>query len=441
MTVTAVQERCRLIAIWSWGLMAFCLPFSTALTLIFSAFGVLFGLVGFDWASFKKVIRNPIAILCVALFVWLALSMLWSIAPRDEMIEGISKYRKLLYVPLVAMLLVSTRVKPWFLMNFFVAGCFLVCIGSLFSSSGLASLLLGPQLPWGGWFIGGSAERYWFYIGPPEKPTFGRAHIAQGAFLTFALMYMLGRLLAAAMQKSGGAYIRVWVLIPALVFVSITILNLGGMTGNILLLLGVLAWVLFFFRARNGRLAVSLFSGAILFFVIAFYFNSNLQKRVTKSAEDIALYFENGANTSEGLRLRLWEAGLMGGVDRAFAGSGVGSFAELYSRDEAEPEDLRVTRPHPHSEYILQYVQAGAIGLILFLGIAIITMYRGYLCMTSIVVKDGISSNDFINSSIFLVAALYFADGIFNSVVWDLAEGHFFVILISLINQLMTSRE
>ena len=131
----------------------------------------------------------------------------------------------------------------------------------------------------------------------------------------------------------------------------------------------------------------------------------------------------------------------MGGVDRAFAGSGVGSFAELYSRDEAEPEDLRVTRPHPHSEYILQYVQAGAIGLILFLGIAIITMYRGYLCMTSIVVKDGISSNDFINSSIFLVAALYFADGIFNSVVWDLAEGHFFVILISLINQLMTSRE
>ncbi len=428
MTVATVQERFRLIAIWSWGLMAFCLPFSTALTLIFSAFGVLFGLVGFDWASLKIVIRHPIAILCVALFAWLALSMLWSIAPRDEMIEGISKYRKLLYVPLVAMLLVSTRVKPWFLMNFFVAGCLLVCIGSLFSSSGLASLLLGPQLPVGGWYIGGTVENYWFYMGPPERPTFGRAHIAQGAFLAMSILYLIGWLVQRSLaQDRNTNYPALWIAsVSAFLLLGYVILSLGSLTGYILGLIGAVFWLYQLYRLKRRLAVVVGLCIVIIFFSLAPSLVKSTNHRLAKFGPDISAYFESQAQTSEGLRIRFWSAGIRYAMERPIVGSGVGSFGELYAGDLSEPENLRQSRPQPHSEYVILLVQGGAVALALFVGCFLYVFYP-----SNLVDSNNEKKLKIYDRSLRVVATSFLFGGLFNSIVWDAGEGHFIPIVFS----------
>jgi O-antigen ligase len=418
MTLDLLQQRCRLIAIWNWGFMALCLPFSTALTLIFSTFGVLFGLLGFDWLAFKKVMRSPIAILCVALFAWLALSMFWSIAPRDELIEGISKYRKLLYVPLVAMLLVSTRVKPGFLMNFFVVGCSVACLGSLASSTGLLEHLIGPQSPGGGWGLGGTPSKHWFYIGPPEAPTFGRIWIAQGAFIVFSITYLIGVLL----QTCGDQFKIVFdVRSVALTVVTLTmvlvVLNLGGRTGYVLLFVGLLLWVFKLAQWKQWKLSVGLLFVSITIVAGFVGLNHRVVERTQAAITDVTQYRESGALTSQGLRLRFWEAGFRAGLQRPLQGWGVGSYPEVFSRDERQPRELRESRPHPHSEYVLQFVQGGVFSAFAFFALVL------YLCRLSLVgLKEPLQT-----SAVF-VGILVLVDAGFNSVIWDLGEGHFFLI-------------
>ncbi len=420
--------------------MAFCLPFSTALTLIFSAFGTLFGLVGFDWEAFKKVIRHPIAILCVALFGWLALSMLWSIAPKHEMIEGISKYRKLLYVPLIGMLLISTRVKPWFLMNFFVAGCLIVCAGSLFSSTGLAELVLGPQNAGGaGWRLGGSPDKAWFLIGPPEKPTFGRAHIAQGAFLTFSFLYLLGSLRIKKTTHTNSITLEPITsiyMLPALSVLLFVMFNIGGMTGYVLTGCGLLLWIVGLYSRKKKVLALASSFFAITLLLLAYNTNSSVEKRVTKFKADIYSYINADEYTSEGLRLSFWQAGLHYGLQSPIAGVGVGGYAEKYSLDMSQPENLRLTRPHPHSEYILQLVQGGMVGLLLWglllasISFQIKRSLNGYAVQKN---REILSPH--------LVALVFMIDGLFNSVLWDAGEGHFFPVLFATIASLSLKSE
>lgn len=339
MNVPSFQYRLRVVAVWSWGLMAFFLPFSTALTLLFSGFGVIFGLLGFDWTAFKKSISHPISILCVALVVWLALSMAWSVAPFDELVEGISKYRKLLYVPLVAMLLISSRVRPWFLMNFFVIGCLVVSIGSLLSSSGLLEHLIGPQLPDGGWGLGGTPTKYWFHIGPPHVPTFGRAYIAQGAFLVFSIAYLIGIFIQTQEElgRKKTFYFRAFgIILATLVMVQVT-MNLGGRTGYMLLAIGFLLWVFKLSRWRQRRRLMWLLLCAIGIVVWTISPNKRVTERTQSLVTEVVQYQEFGALTSMGLRLRFWEAGIRVALDRPLHGWGVGSYASVFSETLVSP--------------------------------------------------------------------------------------------------------
>ncbi len=406
--------------------MAFCLPFSTALTLIFSVFGTLFGLVGFDWDAFKKVIRHPISVLCVALFIWLALSMLWSIAPRDEMIEGISKYRKLLYVPLIGMLLISTRMKPLFLMNCFLLGCLIVCAGSLATSLGLVEMILGPQVtPSSGWIIGPNDAKGWFFIGPPTNPTFGRAHIAQGAFLAFASLFVLGVLLDLIIGKNRPnldrnvifKYIAIF-----LVLVYVT-LNLRGMTGFVLLLLGAFLYSsLLSFRVQPSK-AVFWILAIIIFILSNIYFSENLRQRISKSVIDTTEFIKNDKLTSEGQRLTYWHFGLTRGSEKPISGWGVGSYAELYSSEENQKNPSYKSRPHPHSEYVLQYFQGGAIGLLIFTSLLIL------------IIRDQPPRkiNGFQEATPQIIGIMLMVDGFANSILWDAGEGHFASIMLATI--------
>jgi O-antigen ligase len=407
--------------------MAFCLPFSTAMTIVFSTFGVLFGLLGFDSAAFKQVLRSPIAILCILLFSWLALSTFFSIAPSNELIEGISKYRKLLYVTLVAMLLVSTHVKPWFLMNFFVAGCLLVCIGSLSSFSGLLGNLIGPQLPGGGWGVGGTLSRHWFYIGPPEAPTFGRAWIAQGAFLVFSAMYLIGVLLQT-FRDPRKTNVRIVATALALLTMVIVVLNLGGRTGYVLLVLGLLLWLVKLFHLGYWRVGLGVLAGVMITGAVVIKFNPRVVERAQGAITDVNRYLESGALTSQGLRLRFWEAGVRAGLEAPLLGWGVGSYAEVFSRDERQPSRLRTSRPQPHSEYVLQFVQGGVFAIL-----CLLIMVSSIIWTYAVEINSKSNLMQIQKLSMTIIGLLMFFDASFNSILWDLGEGHAFAFIVGTI--------
>jgi O-antigen ligase len=424
MSLIVTQKLTRTVALWSWGFMAFCLPFSTALTLLFSVLGIIFGLLGFDWAAFKRVTAHPISVICLALFFWLALSILWSVAPYPELVEGMSKYRKLLYVPLLAMLLLSTGVRPLFCINFFVAGCLVVSVGSIFSTMGLWDYFIGPQLPQGGWSIGGTAEKHWFYIGPPDFPTFGRAYIAQGAFLVFSAIYLVGVLIQTNLGEFGIKPHRFSLLLFLVVILFFVVAsNQGGRTGYLLAIVGMILWALKLWQLKKWTILLRLLLTFSMLCITILTLNPRVTQRAAQVVTDMASYQESRALTGQGIRLRFWESGLRAGWERPLSGWGVGSYAEVYSRDDTQPKNLRDSRPQPHSEYVLQFVQGGLPALMLILTLVwwgILTWYE-----KSILPLAGSAAG----ISIIIIYILFLIDGMFNSVIWDLGEGHFFPFL------------
>ncbi len=421
-----LQSRVRTASLWSWALIAFSLPFSTALTLIFSALGTFLGILSIDRTVAKRVMGHPISICCVALFMWLALSALWSIAPQPELIEGISKYRKLLYVPVVAMVLMAANVKPWFLIKFFVVSCVLVCLGSLGSYSGFYEYLLGPQLPGGGWGILGSKESYLFYIGPPYHPTFGRSYIAQGAFLVFSAIYLVGVLIHESQTRLLSRSTTSFLLtIGLIIFIVFTVSNLGGRTGYVLFLIGALAWLLKLHLSGLTKSALRLLGAALLAVLVVVVTNKNVSTRFITAVHEASQYPATGELTSQGERLNFWKVGILAGTEEPIFGSGVGSYPEIFGRDPQQPPQLRATRPHPHSEYVLQLVQGGTVGLLLFCAIL-------FLVTREFLILRAHHSEELIwkTSAIGIIVVTLFVDGVFNSVLWDLAEGHSFPLFL-----------
>ncbi len=411
------------VALWCWGLVLTALPFSTALALLFSAFGAVFSLLGLRREPLVAVVRSPIALCALLLFGWLALSSLWAVAPREELIEGVWKYRKLIFVVLVATSLVVCRKKPGFLINFFLTGCAIVAFGSLASRFGFMEYVLGPPAATGGWPIGGTPQKTWFYIDGPDNPTFGRNHITQGAFLVFASMFAVGRGWSALLGQSKNLRLGLpWFSLG--VFYLVPVFSMQGRSGYLLALLGGIYWVVFeLFKLRGrgrNRLLAPLLVIAVLGALV--YTSPHFFKRSYQAVDDVVRYSQTGAQTSQGERIRFWRAGLELASEGPLIGYGVGGYAQAYAELLSEPETLRDSRAQPHSEYVIILVQGGIVGAML-ISVLMILLIRSARANTDS--EDG--------PGILCVVLLFVTYSAFNSAIWDLAEGHFFLALTALI--------
>jgi len=418
--LTSLSIRLNHIALWCWGLMLTTLPFSTALALLFSAFGAVFSVLGLRPGPLLAVVRSPIALCALLLFGWLAFSSIWAVAPRAELIEGVWKYRKLIFVVLVATSLVVCRKNPGFLINFFLAGCAIVAFGSLSSRFGVMEYVLGPPASTGGWPIGGTAQKSWLYIGGPDNPTFGRNHITQGAFLVFASMFATGRSWSAFRVSTAQRYRGfLWALIA--IFYLLPVFSIQGRSGYLLAFLGAGFWVVF--SAVSLRGWKRLVPGTLVVLVLGVMVSTSphFLKRSNEAVEDVVRYSQTGEQTSQGIRIRFWRAGLELATERPLLGYGAGGYAQAYSQLADEPQWLRVARSQPHSEYVILLVQGGLVALALFVILAVASTRSTW---------GGLISPD--GPGLVGVAILFFAYSSFNSAVWDLAEGHFFPCLVGL---------
>ncbi len=101
-------------------------------------------------------------------------------------------------------------------------------------------------------------------------------------------------------------------------------------------------------------------------------------------------------------------------------GSGLGAYAEAYSKLPDKPQWLSESRAQPHSELILIFTQGGitaGLGLILLVGL-LVRVARAN-------VKE--------NPQLLAVTLIIATNGLFNSVIWDFAEGHLVAAWISIV--------
>lgn len=416
-----IKTKLNTLSIGSWALVAFALPFSTALTLIFSFFGVAFAILGMRWEICQRVLVNPMVIVLIALYLWLVTSSIWSVAPTAELYEAIIKYRKLLLPIAILIPLIGGGFHAKILLNYLFIGVIIVVVGSIFSSSGLWHYLLGEQVPQGGWALFGDAEKHLFYIGPPSQPTFGRSYIGQG------LMLAVGAVIALDRIKTSGreVFLRENLLwIASYLLITYVLWSLNGRTGMVLLIVSSLLWILNITnkdRKRTTRVNyLILLSTLVLTLVLIF---PGSQKRLQDIKENAASSITNSSEmSSEGIRLGFWAAGFKMFLHKPIFGWGIGSYAQVYSTLDEAPDELRLSRAQPHSEFVLQGVQGGLVALLLYSTVIYLTL------RTYIRARSGEASYA---ATVCLLTI--FIDGCFNSVIWDLAEGHLFSIMIAVL--------
>lgn len=403
--------------------MMMVLPFSTAMALLFSALGTIFSLLGLRRGPCFYVLRSPIVVLALLLFLWLAISTSWAVAPNDELIEGIWKYRKLLLLALVATSLVACQKNVGFLLNFFLIGCTVAATATLLSRFGLMEWLLGAPTSMGGWSVGGTTQRPWFQIGGPVNPTFGRNHITQGAFLTFAAMLAIGRSWFAYKAQNGSktsASVWIWTVLAGLLLLAV--FSIQGRSGYVLAFTGAIYWVFSASIKRTGIRKLAPFLLAICALITLILSSPHFLARSNEAVEDIIQYSTTGAQTSQGERIGFWRAGLALALERPLIGYGVGGYAQAYSELPSEPDILRDSRAQPHSEYVILLVQGGMVGVMLFFLLVVLLVERS---RTNLNYEDGYG--------ILCVVLLFTVYSGFNSAIWDLAEGHFFLVLAALV--------
>jgi O-antigen ligase len=378
-------------------LVAFFIPFSTALTNFF----VVLTLVGFVAMAIAnpgllRPLRSPPAWLALTLLVLLLVGVTWSIAPADDVHTALRKYSKLLLLPVVICLCehdtdLSRRALRWAL-------------------AGSAYLAFATYLTWLGWMP--TSRLGWWSVGAPDDPSVFRNHITTGILLSFAACVCF----AAATYRP--ALARRIACIGAGIYFSIPIVLLGqGRTGYVTLFIGLV--VLFLLRTRFTPLRALAGIGAIALMFVAFYqVVPNFKARTDALIQEVSTH---KARSPNGLRMSFLQVGTRAVAAHPIIGLGTGSFSEAYAptaRATWPPgSPMAVIRHQPHSEFLLIAVQLGLVGFVV------------YLALLATVCRPAFATRQFETDVLALLGAIYIISSTFNSLLWDPTEGYWFLLL------------
>lgn len=280
------------------------------------------------------LVRNPVGVAALAMFGWMAASVLWSAEPTDESLRMLVKYRPLLFVPILLSLFEDERLRRW-TTTAFVGTMVLVLFASL-----------PARLGW-------IAPTHW---ATSHNGGVFKNHLVQNVLMAFAAF------LLARSAMAGGRWRWVKAVLAGLATVNVLCL-VDGRTGY--LLVGVLA--LYLCGTRWGAAGlVRGFVGAAIAGVVLLAFVPTFRNRIGRAVDEFAGYRAGGSigdRNSIGLRLQFWETSLAVAAERPLLGHGVGSFESAYAV-EADTRGIIATR-NPHNEYLMTLVQTGAVGTLL----------------------------------------------------------------------------
>ncbi len=374
-------------------LAGFSIPISTTLSSIL--FPTLLIIFFFEWKilPIRQHLVRAETWLPALLFAWLALSLTWTIAPVEEALPYLKKYRVLLFFAFLAPLLhtPSRRTAAW-------AGFLAACALTL---AILVAALGAPEV------VTELTRTLGIYNPVHAKGSLFKSHITTSLFMAIAAFLWL-------ILFRHGHHPTQWLwLLLGIVTVYMNLFHSNSRTGYILTFLLV---ALFLFQIHKWK---SLAITAILIPVIAisaYQFSSEFQSRINTAVAEVLTFNENHL-TSTGRRISYVEDSLQMVMERPITGQGVGS-TKTYFRQHYSEKYRNQPPSNPHSEYILQASQGGLVALGLFLAMLILH-FRAKI--------PSAQTREFHHGVIVAITVGSLA----NSLFLDHSESHFYALLVS----------
>jgi O-antigen ligase len=383
-------------------LTAASLPFSLAATNISKVFMVVWALValGIGFARRERLaqlsqFRAPF--FAVLMLAALGASLLYTQAPLDDALYGITKYGKLLILPLV-LLLVRDRREALIALRFYL-------VVQLFVVGSSYLLEMGLHLPW--------------VIKPMER------RLAVGVVFSGYLDQSVMTAGAAALcwhlrrEFPGRHGIMIAIGLAALCAVNVLLL-LPGRSGQLALVVA-LALALYWATPGRGRPIVVL---APLLLVAGIMLGStHFRDRVTSVVTE-SIAYSNGdrAPTSSGIRLTLWHSAIQAIAERPVIGFGVGSWNTEFHRLAGPDLPPHLANIHnPHQEYLMWAVQLGLAGLALLLAFMLA------------IVRDAQRARIDVRHATLSMLAILATVCLFNATLFDALIGDYFCVMLGIL--------
>lgn len=389
MKVKDYSELCLNAARWSGVVVAISIAFSTAVTNIFSILATVLWLIsGKAGQQFKMILKHPATPYLLGLLMLLVVSVIGGSADKGMVIEGLKKYRKLLYFFVFLAIYKDSEIWVNRILTAVFASTLLLAFGCVCVALGMPGF-------------------------PPMDPYQGailmKHHITQGFLLS--VLFLLGmRYLVFFSDKRMKALGLFGMFMACLVTLYLS----NGRTGYVSILIAIFASLLWLFKSNKQRIVTVLLVGLLALGVVST--SDRIKMRIQHVQSDIAEYSRGNAFTSIGLRFLFWTHSVDMIKEKPILGVGVGSWGVEFC--EREKDRVPGTRCYwdknignAHNDFLMYASQAGLLALALWL----IFMFQIWRAGQVNEVKNCRFLEGFL--------MVYLGGCLFNSYSWDITEG------------------
>jgi O-antigen ligase len=381
-------------------LSLFVVSFSTALTNVFAGLLlVAFVLAALADRALLTPFKLPPAVLALTLYAMLILAWSWSVAPQEEVFQAISKYRKLVFLPIaIALVIHDGRLGRKGFIAFMSGATFLT----------VACYLV--------WFNVMPADEYsWWKAGTPDNAFAFKSYITIGILLGFAAGACW-----AYVAYVNTARAKLVCVASGLLFAFPVMFLMNGRTGYVVVLSVCIGLLALRFKADWKKLLIGLLVIAGIF-AASYEMSAKLKNRTDNVLVEVKGYDKSNELNSSGTRLTFYKAGFEMFRKHPFFGTGTASFAENFvptAHRLTTPDDpFYNVRAQPHSEVMLMAVQLGIVG---------IALYFGMLATLGLVFRK---QKTYQADLLFLLCISFAVPAFFNSLMWDITEGYWLVLV------------
>lgn len=395
---SANKEQCFFLALVCSILTALLLPFSTAMTNVFSIAAMVFWMVG---ANLNKEIRRllsvPFACALLLFLVFVCLSFFWNEGTLASYWSELRNYRRLLFL-LVLFLLGHNR-ESWregVLFAFFLSTAVLtiICIGIYFGV---------PFLP---------------PLRPGHGAIFHKSHIAQGFLLACHMVIAIRYVIFSKHIE-----LRIVAAITALLAFVVSVFLTYGRTGYLCVGVCLVMATVFFLFEKRRKISTVFFIISVVA-LVAGMSSSHVQTRWENAQSDITQFEQGNKESSMGLRFYFWQTSLKTIKDNPIIGVGCGAIEPTscrYAVGSPNKDGSCFSFPNPHEDYLFILAQYGIVGFLLWVAFFVAFIRKSMRFS----LKD--------KWTLWGVTALYLAGSFFNTFSRDITECTTFVLLVAVL--------
>lgn len=368
--------------------LAALLPWSTSGVLIFALLWIVALIPTFDWRVFLRLLQQPIYFTPIAIFALAVLGTLWSVAPGEAKLDALGSTTKLLILPLLLYHFQRTSRGIWILVAFLISST------SLMVASWIVSIIPTLTLKW------------YMEPGVVVKNHIDQSHVF--ALCAIGLAWPISILVRA----------RRFVLATLLVvvalgfFANLIFINLSR---TVLVTVPVIIAISFLhhlsWRTALGALGVLAILGAI-----SWSASPVLRTKAMSLFPPYRLHEPAGEPTSIEIRYEYWRKSVEFIREAPLIGHGTGSIPRLFEQAAAHQSGAAAeVTGNPHSQTLSVAIQWGVIG--------VMALYAMWLVHLALFRRAGWE-----NWTGFLIVVQNIVSSLFNSHLFDFAEGWIYVL-------------